>query len=146
MALRAHSTCFAAVTAICSALCSCSGSCSGTVPANYPQMVIQPLAVLLDTGKGSRRTVIEGQASEENNRFLLPLPGVTIELWLGSQRLRATHADINGHFIFVETLSNGEYTVKAADCPSVQATLAVLRDRSLEIALTFPQSCGSTQN
>ena len=106
----------------------------------------QPLAVALDTGKGLRRTVIEGQVNEQRDRFSMPLAGAAVELWSGDALVETTHADVNGHFVFTKDLMDGDYLVQATACPDAQVRVSVLRERHFNTVIQFATGCGKAQN
>ena len=82
----------------------------------------------------------------QKDRFLVPLRSAAVDLWSGGQHISATHADLNGHFVFTETLLDGKYTVKMPSCPDVEARVNVLTDRRLKVALQLPARCANAQN
>ncbi len=119
----------------CAALLCCSPG------VNYAEAIAEPAGILLDTGKGYRRTVIEGEARVQRDRFTLPVPSATIELWSKSQLISTTHADLDGHFIFTKTLTDGKYTVKMATCPRVEASVTALIERRFTVTLLLLGPC-----
>ncbi len=117
-----------------------SGGCSQGAP-NYAQGVAESIGILVDNGEGYRRTIIEGQASQERDGFLSPLRSATIELWLGDRCVATTQSNLEGHFVFHETIADGEYVVRAARCFLGEARVDVGRERRLQIRLQLPESC-----
>ena len=114
--------------------------------ANVPGAVAESMAVLVDSGKGYQRTIIEGNATLHKDRFLLPFPSAPVDLWSRGQRISRTHADLDGHFVFTETLLDGECSVKVSSCPEVEARFTVLTKRRLRVALQLPARCTKAQN
>ena len=113
---------------------------------NVPGAVAESMAILVDSGKGYQRTIIEGNATLQKDRFFLPFPSAPVDLWSRGQRISYTHADLDGHFVFTATLLDGEYSVKIPSCPEVEARFTVLTERRLRVALQLPARCAKAQN
>jgi predicted aspartyl protease len=126
----------------CAFLVVCGALCLNCQEAgNVPGAVAESAGVLLDSGKGYQLTIIVGDATQQTDRFLVPSRSAAVDLWSGGQQISATHTDLNGHFVFTETLLNGEYVVKMPSCPDVEAHVAVLAERRLKVALQLPARC-----